>query len=141
MQISAVFGRFLSQCWLDWVLVFCPVSGILRQDLPTALQKEDAKSKGWCIEQQSNKHLQALRIHILECQAAILKTDYMNIILIWRTSHQNQQNWGNMYANWILIIDGAPPFKNITQKCSVYLKDKFYILYDKSGSSLKAGSI
>ena len=34
------------------------------------------------------------------------------------------------------ILDRAPTFNPITRKCRVCLKEKFYIMYDKSGSSL-----
>ena len=34
------------------------------------------------------------------------------------------------------ILDKAPTFNPITKKCRVCLKEKFYIMYDKTGSSL-----
>ena len=41
----------------------------------------------------------------------------------------------NYTTNW-RILDRAPTFNPITRKCRVCLKEKFYIMYDKSGSSL-----
>ena len=34
------------------------------------------------------------------------------------------------------ILDRAPTFNPITRKCRVCLKEKFYIMYDRGGSSL-----
>ena len=50
---------------------------------------------------------------------------------IWKLKDNNI----NYTINW-RILDRAPTFNPITRKCRVCLKEKFYIMYDKSGSSL-----
>ena len=50
---------------------------------------------------------------------------------IWKLKDNNI----NYTINW-RILDKAPTFNPITRKCRVCLKEKFYIMYDRGGSSL-----
>ena len=50
---------------------------------------------------------------------------------IWKLKDNNI----NYTINW-RILDRVPIFNPITRKCRVCLKEKFYIMYDRSGSSL-----
>ena len=50
---------------------------------------------------------------------------------VWKLKDQNI----DFTVKW-RILDRAPTFNPITRKCRVCLKEKFYIMYDKSGSSL-----